>query len=405
MISVAEAFEKVTGGVARLPSEVVGIENALGRVLAEDVASRVTQPPVAVSSMDGYAVRAIDITAPPVKMNVSGESAAGSETPGTLSPGTAIRIFTGAPVPEGADAVVMQEDTKRDGDSVIINVSVNSGNFIRPAGMDFSEGEVLLRTGKVMTARDIGLAAAMNVPWLRVTRKPRIAILATGNEVVMPGEAKSQNQIFSSNSLSLAAQVTALGGEPINLGIARDDEDSLHLMASGAKGADMLVTIGGASVGDYDLVRKVLGEDGLELGFYKVAMRPGKPLIFGMIEGTPMIGVPGNPVSANVTAALFLRAAMEVMLGIDGHHHESHDSAILGHDLDANDQRQDYLRARLETDANGQVTAIPFDKQDSALLARLAEADCLIIRPPHAEAAKKGEIVPILRMRHGLVSI
>ncbi|MCW8836920.1 MAG: molybdopterin molybdotransferase MoeA, partial [Rhodospirillales bacterium] len=353
MISVAEAFEKVTGGVARLPSEVVGIENALGRVLAEDVASRVTQPPVAVSSMDGYAVRAIDITAPPVKMNVSGESAAGSETPGTLSPGTAIRIFTGAPVPEGADAVVMQEDTKRDGDSVIINVSVNSGNFIRPAGMDFSEGEVLLRTGKVMTARDIGLAAAMNVPWLRVTRKPRIAILATGNEVVMPGEAKSQNQIFSSNSLSLAAQVTALGGEPINLGIARDDEDSLHLMASGAKGADMLVTIGGASVGDYDLVRKVLGEDGLELGFYKVAMRPGKPLIFGMIEGTPMIGVPGNPVSANVTAALFLRAAMEVMLGIDGHHHESHDSAILGHDLDANDQRQDYLRARLETDANG----------------------------------------------------
>jgi molybdopterin molybdotransferase len=362
-----------------------------------------TQPPANMSAMDGFAVRAADTETVPCKLTVIGESAAGNGFEGIVAAGEAVRIFTGAPLPRGADAIVIQENTEYDGTRVSVKVGVKAGKFVRPAGLDFAEGDVLMRKGRVLTARDVGLAAAMNVPWLRVTRRPRVAVLATGNEVVMPGEPRAQHQIYSSNSVSLEAAVTAMGGEAINLGIARDDEESLHLMAAGAEGADLLVTIGGASVGDYDLVRKVLGKDGMALEFYKVAMRPGKPMIFGHVKGRPVLGLPGNPVSANITAMIFLRAAMGVMLGINGNVRSG--SARLGRQLEANDERQDYLRATLSQDEDGLPVATPFDRQDSSMLARLAEADCLVVRPPHAPAARRGETVTIIAFADGLVSL
>ncbi len=404
MISVAEALERVTAGVSLLPAEQVGVADALGRVLAEDVASRVTLPPADVSAMDGFAVRGDDVASVPVTLKRIGESAAGAAFEGTVGEGEAVRIFTGAPVPAGADTIVIQEDTEADGNTVTVKKSVPAGEYIRPKGLDFSEGQVLLRAGNVLTARDVGMAAAMNVPWLMVRRRPRIAIVATGNEVVMPGEPLGPNQILSSNSLALAAAVRAFGGEPVNLGIARDDEDSLVRMLTAARGADMLVTIGGASVGDHDLVRKVLGDKGLELNFYRIAMRPGKPLIFGRLGDTPVLGLPGNPVSVGVTSLLFLRPAMGVMLGLAAEEDPA-PTVILGRDLEENDKREDYLRARLSYDSEGNLVATPFDKQDSSMLALFAEADCLVVRPPFAPPAKAGERVRYIPLRAGVISI
>ena len=408
MISVAEALAHVTSRLRPLAAEQVALSDALGRVLAQDVAARLTQPPVDVSAMDGYAVRAADVASVPVTLKVIGESAAGSAFDGVLGAGQAVRTFTGAMVADGADAIVIQEDTDAGGDAVIVKESAAPGAYIRPAGLDFRAGQVLLVAGKVLTARDVGLAAAMNVPWLKVRRRPRIAILATGDEVVMPGEPLARNQIISSNSVALDAYVRALGGVPISLGIARDDEESLHAMLAGAEGADLLVTIGGASVGDHDLVRKVLGAKGLDLTFYKVAMRPGKPLIFGRLGDVPVLGVPGNPVSAGVTSVIFLGPAMEVMLGLRRPGEDAAQpapTALLGRHLKANDRRQDYLRAALGHDDEGGLVATPFEKQDSAMMALLAAADCLVVRPPHAPPAKAGERVEIVPLATGLLSI
>jgi len=240
----------------------------------------------------------------------------------------------------------------------------------------------------------------MNVPWISVHRKPRVAIMSTGDELVMPGEPLGQDQIISSNSLSVAAYIRSFGGEPVNLGIARDTEQSLRDTLAGAKGADLLITIGGASVGDYDLVQSVMREQGLDLGFYKIAMRPGKPLIFGHLQDIPVLGLPGNPVSAGVTTVLFVKAAMDIMLGL-GKSETSLESVFLGEDLEANDQRQDYLRATLLADEKGELTAFPFNRQDSAMMARFAEADCLIVRPPHADRLNKGQQVQVLRLNFG----
>ena len=403
MISVAEALERVKSSVKLLSIEQVGLDGALGRVLAEDVAARVGHPPVAVSSMDGYALRAADLATIPATLEVIGEAVAGRGFGAVTGAGQAVRIFTGAPLPAGADAVVMQEDCERSGDRVTVGERVSEGRFIRPAGLDFHEGETLLSSGSVLSAREIGLAAAMNVPWLMVRRKPRIAYLATGNEVVMPGDPLRAEQIISSNSLALGAYVRVLGGVPVNLGIAGDDAESLVRLLAGAGQADMLVTIGGVSVGDYDLVRQVLDEKGMELGFHRVAMRPGKPVMFGSLGGMPVLGLPGNPVSAGVTAVVFLKPAMEAMLGIGGGG-EPAPSALLGGDLTANGQRQDYLRANLGRDTGGNWVATPFAAQDSAMMARFAAADCLIVRPPLAAAAKAGARVEIMPLRHGLLS-
>ncbi len=404
MISVEEALAQVLSDIVLLPAEQVGLAQALGRVLAWDVASRVSHPPTAVSAMDGDAVISGDVARVPATLERIGESAAGQGFAAALGPGQTVRIFTGAPVPEGADAIVIQEDTEAHGNKVTCKEKALPGRHIRPKGLDFEAGETLLRAGSVLTARDVGLAASMNVPWLAVRRRPRVAILATGDELVMPGDPLGPEQIISSNSLALAAYVEALGGEPLNLGIARDSAESLNALLDGALDSDLLVTLGGASVGDHDLVQQVLKDRGLDLSFYRVAMRPGKPLIYGRLGRIPVLGLPGNPVSAGVTTVVFLKPALEAMLGIrrDG---DPGATALLGRNLSENDQRQDYLRAALGLDGDGERIATPFDAQDSAMMARLARADCLVVRPPHAPAAKKGERVRIIPLRLGLISI
>ncbi len=408
MLSVAEALARITAAFEPLPAETVGLTGALGRVLAEDVAARITQPPKDVSAMDGYAVRAADVAQvtpdAPARLDVIGRVPAGGDFEGAVGPGQAPRIFTGAPVPKGADAIVIQEDTERDGDVVIVKESAPPGHYIRPAGLDFRSGEVGLAAGRLLTARDVGLAAAMDRPWLSVHRRPRVALLATGDEVVLPGEPRGPTQIVSSNGFSLAAFVEACGGQPIHLGIAPDDTAALKALVAGARGADLLVTTGGVSVGEHDLIREVLGEQGLEMDFWRIAMRPGKPLLFGRIGATPVLGLPGNPVSSLVCATLFLRPAIAVMLGRNLES-AAPETAILGSGLGANDRRQDYLRARIETDREGRRVAWPFERQDSSMLATLAQADCLVVRAPDAPAAEAGEVVEIVPLRGGVLNI
>ena len=395
MIPVAEALARITAAFAPLSAEQVGLSEALGRVLAADVVSRLSQPPVAVSSMDGYAVRAEDVRAVPTVLTRIGEAPAGTAFEGLVGPGETVRIFTGGPVPKGADAVVMQEDTEVEGVRITIKESSGAGRFIREAGLDFSRGVVGLKAGTRLGSAEIGLAAAMNVPWLKVHRRPRIAVMASGDEVVMPGEPVGANQIVSSNGPALSAFIAERGGAPIDLGIAGDTEASLRETAGGAAGADLLVTCGGASVGEHDLIQSALAADGLAVDFWKIAMRPGKPLIFGRLGPIPLLGLPGNPVSAMVCAVLFLAPVIEKMLGVD-RRPGANPTARLGRDLKANDRRQDYLRATLAHDKDGALVATPFEKQDSAMLARFVAADCLVVRPPGAPPAKQGEPAEII---------
>ena len=395
MISVEQALAQILATFTPLPGETVALSEALGRVLAEDARARMTQPPKAVSAMDGYAVKAADVTAVPTKLRIVAHVAAGASFDQDVLAGQAARIFTGAPLPPGTDAIVIQEDTDRDGDQVVIKQRVEPGHYVRPAGLDFTTGDIGITAGSRLTARQVGLAAAMDIPWLTVRRRPRVAILATGDEVVLPGEPRTENQIVSSNGFSLAALVQACGGVPINLGIAQDNRDSLLRLAKGGKGADLLVTTGGASVGEHDLIRQVLGEQGLTLNFWRIAMRPGKPLMFGALGDTPLLGLPGNPVSTLVCAILFLKPALERLLGLNGPSHRLQ-KARLGVALTENDRRQDYLRARFEYDDQGHRHAFAFGRQDSSMMATLAQADGLILRKPHAPAAKIGDEVDIL---------
>lgn len=398
MISVEEARQRILAGIGPVPDEQTGIAQAVGRVLAQDVRARVSHPPVAVSSMDGYAVRAADVATVPAELALIGESAAGRAFPGSLNPGQAVRIFTGAPMPYGADAVVMQENTRKGEGTVTILESVRAGHFVRPAGLDFAVGDAPLKAGRRLGARDVGLIAAMNVPWIMVKRPPRVAILSTGDELVMPGEPIGPSQIIGSNGLALAAFVTAMGGEATILGTALDSEESLRAMTAGARGADLLVTSGGASVGDYDLVQSALDDIGLRVDFYKVAMRPGKPLMFGNIGEVPVLGVPGNPVSALVCAYMFLGPALRKMVGLPPE--VATVPAVLGRDLGANDRRQDHLRATL-SHRDGALVATPFDRQDSAMMSGLALADGLVVRAPFAPAARAGEAVDVIPLSEG----
>ena len=404
MISVEEARTRICAAINPLGSEQVSLADALGRVLAEDAVARVTQPPAAMSAMDGYAVRTADVATVPARLRVVGAAPAGGAFEGTLGSGEAVRIFTGGPLPEGADGIVIQENVTVEGNTILVREGTAAGRYIRPAGLDFKAGDVGLPRGRLLTVRDIGLAAAMNLPWLRVTRRPRIAILSTGDEIVMPGEPIGPNQIVSSNGLALAAFVTACGGTALNLGIAPDDRAALKQMMAGAAGADLLVTSGGASVGEHDLVHGVLCENGMSLDFWQIAMRPGKPVMFGRFGTTAVLGMPGNPVSTLVCALVFLRPVIEMMLGQAAPDTRTA-TAVLGADLPANDRRQDYLRARLSHDPQRGVVATPFGRQDSAMLRTLAQADCLIVRPPHADAAAAGTTVAILPFSGGFTSI
>ena len=397
LLPVAEALARVVAAFEPVAGEQVSLADSLGRVLAEDIHARVSHPPSAVSAMDGYAVRSADTTGPPNVLRLMGEAPAGGAHDGVVGVGETVRIFTGGPLPDGADAIVIQEDTAAEGDRITMRVAVPEGHYVRPAGLDFSLGDLGLASGRRMTPRDIGLAASMNRPWLSVRRRPRIALLATGNEIVRPGDPIAPNHIVCSNTLSLAALIAEAGGVAIDLGIAHDDEDTLRRMAAGAAGADLLVTTGGVSVGEHDLVRRILGEAGLETGFWRIAMRPGKPLMFGRVKQTPLLGVPGNPVSALICGMVFLRPAMDAMLGL-ARDTAPPETAVLGRDLGANDERQDYLRAYLDRGPNGDLLATPFDKQDSSMMSTLSAAGCLMIREPHAGPAKAGDRIEIIRL-------
>jgi len=409
MISVAEARARILAAFAPLPAETVALPDALGRVLAAPVVSRLTQPPFDAAAMDGWAVRAADIATAgsdqPVSLRRIGESAAGHAFSGSVGAGEAVRIFTGAPLPAGADAVVMQEDCTADATTVRIGRAVASGRFVRHAGFDFAMGEELLPKGRRLTARDIALAAGANVPWLSVHRRPRVAVLATGDEIALPGDPLGPSQIVSTNALGLCALVTTQGGVAHNLGIARDTADSVATMAAGAVGCDLLVTTGGAAQGDYDLVRDVLADKGVSLDVHAIAMRPGKAVMFGRAGAVPLLGLPGNPVSTGVTAVLFLRPILRVLQGLEPDDGLGPRRARLTTSLKPNDRREDHLRATLATDADGTPTATPFARQDSAITSLYAQADCLVVRAAHAPAARPGDMVDIIPLTGGALSL
>jgi molybdopterin molybdotransferase len=400
VISVEEALTRLLALVEALPPEQISLADGLGRVLAEAVSARRTQPSFAVSAMDGYAVRADDLARMPVELRIVAEVPAGAGFGGHVGAGEAARIFTGAPMPAGTDTIVIQEDAERLGDRVRVLEGAPRGRYVRREGLDFNEGDALLNPGRRLSARDVGLLAAMNRPWLFVHRRPRIGILSTGDEIVMPGDPIGPYQIVSSNSLALAAIVTACGGLAVSVGNAPDDPEALRRIAAATSGVDLLVTTGGVSVGEHDLVREALAVDGFDLDFWQIAMRPGKPLMVGRYRGTPMLGLPGNPVSTFVCAMLFLKPAIERLSGLSAAA-EPVATAQLGAALGGNDRRQDYLRARLARTADGAEEVFAFDVQDSSMMRLLSGADCLILRPPHAPAAPAGSIVPIIRFPTG----
>ncbi|WP_315703519.1 MULTISPECIES: gephyrin-like molybdotransferase Glp [unclassified Bradyrhizobium] len=399
LMPVSDALALVLDGAAPLPEEKVALDQAYHRVLARDVAALRTQPPQPMSAMDGYAVRAADADRARATLKVIGEIAAGRPFDRTLGPGEAARIFTGGVVPDGADAIVIQEDTIADGDHVTITEAARKGRHIRPAGADFHEGDVLLKAGRRLSDRDLSLAASMNYPELPVHRRPKVALLATGDELVMPGSNPGPGQIVYSNGYALRALARAEGADPIDLGIAADTLDSTVAGIRRAREAkaDILITTGGASVGDHDLVKQALDAEGVDMAFWKIAMRPGKPMMHGRLGQMRVIGLPGNPVSSYVCSLLFLVPLIRKLVGL-AQIHPARETALLGRDLAANDVREDYLRARLEVRADGALVATPVTHQDSSLLGNLALSQALVIRPAFAPAASAGSVCEILRL-------
>jgi len=396
MISVDEARNRILSGLRPTPAEVVALADAWNRVAAAPVTARLTQPPSDVSAMDGYALRAADGGLGST-LQVIGAAPAGHPFDGTVGAGQIVRLFTGSVVPTGADAILLQEDATRDGETVRINEAVVAGRHIRRAGQDFANGDTVIAAGRKLTARDVGLAAAANHPWLNVHRRPRIGILATGDEIAMPGEPIPAGGIVSSNSHALAALVRAGGGTPIVLPIAADTTQAVASVADAIVGMDMLVTTGGASVGDHDLVIAGLQTRGLVVDFWQIAMRPGKPLLFGQMGALPVLGLPGNPVSALVCSILFLLPALARLSGLPAAPPPT-TTGILGVAVTQNDRRADHLRSTVETDEQGRLIVTPFAVQDSAMLRRLAQADALVLRPPHAPALPAGAEVPLIRL-------
>lgn len=390
MISVAEALDEIFALVAPVDTETVPLTQAAGRMLAAPVTATRAQPPFDSSAMDGYALRSAEVQTG-ATFTVIGEAAAGLGHAGSVGPGQAVRIFTGAPVPNGADHVVIQEDTARQDDQITLLDTLGTGANIRPAGGDFGPGDQI-SAPHVLTPGDLALAAAMNAPNLTVRRKPIIALLATGDELVMPGEAPGPDQIIASNSFGLKALFEAEGAHIRLLPIARDTHESLSMAFELAEGADLLITIGGASVGDYDLVGPVAAELGMKQSFYKVAMRPGKPLMAGKLGDMAVVGLPGNSVSAIVCGHVFIRPAIRAMLGLPAAAMPLI-TAELSTDLPANGPRAHYMRARLE---GGQIR--PFDNQDSSLLSVYCQSNALLIRPVADGPRRAGEIVQALAL-------
>jgi molybdopterin molybdotransferase len=404
LMSVAEALRQVLEHAVPLASETVPLADAYGRVLAADLSALRTQPPADVSAMDGYAVRAADVKSAPVRLRLIGEVAAGHPFKGTVGAGEAARIFTGGVVPPGADTIVIQENTTRentthDGDVVVINQASGAGRHVRRAGLDFASNTVLLAKGRRLNDRDLALAAAMNHAALPVCRKPKLALLATGDELVMPGVVPAVCEIVYSNGYASMALARREGCEVVDLGIAPDrlPETAAAVRRARDAQADILVTSGGASVGDYDLVQKALAAEGLKLSFWKIALRPGRPMMHGRLGPMHVLGLPGNPVSSYVCAVLFLVPLIRRLTGRTDWELRL-EPAQLGCDLPENDERADYLRATLAPSPDGRPVATPCPLQDSSMLAPLAKADCLLIREPHAPAAKAGSHCVILKL-------
>lgn len=395
---VADALARVLADARPLPGEMAALSECAGRVLTDDVVALRTQPPAAMSAMDGYAVRGANVATAPVTLKLIGEVAAGHPFAGTVGHGEAVRIFTGGVVPSGTDTVVIQEMTTPQDGAVTVNTPAATGRNVRAAAIDFAKGQTLLTKGHRVTGRDLMLAAAMNHAALPVHRRPKVAVLGTGDELVPPGSTPGPGEIVYSNGFAIVELIRSEGAEAIDLGIARDrlDELTAALRRAGAAGADILVTSGGASVGDHDLVQKALTAEGLDLSFWKVALRPGRPMMHGRLGAMQVLGVPGNPVSSYVCAFLFLLPLIRTLAGRADVAH-ARETAILGRDLPANDERADYLRATLTPGPDGLV-ATPLPAQDSSLMAPLAKAGCLLIREPHAPAARAGSPAVILKL-------
>jgi molybdopterin molybdotransferase len=400
LLSVADALALVLADAVPLPAEAAALVDACGRVLADDLVALRTQPPADVSAMDGYAVRAADVAAAPVHLAVVGEVAAGRPFDREIGPGEAARIFTGGVMPRGADTVVIQEITTREGDAVVIKRTEAKGRYVRPQGFDFKAGAALLANGRRLTARDIALAGAMNHATVPVHRRPRMAVLATGDELVAPGTPPAPGQIVSSNSFALMAIGNREGAETLDLGVAPDRLDATvaAVRRARAAGADVLVTTGGASVGDYDFVRQAFASEGIALSFWQVAMQPGKPLMHGRLGGMSVLGLPGNPVSSFVCATLFL---VPLLRKLAGRQDISQPAArgVLGRALPANGTRAQYMRATLATAPDGTAVATPFPEQDSSLQVTLARANCLVVREALAPAAEPGAPCDIIRLQ------
>jgi molybdopterin molybdotransferase len=390
LLPVADALAQVLDGVEALPAERVPLAEADGRVLAEDLAARRTQPPEDVSAMDGYAVRADDVASAPVRLRLIGEVAAGRPFAGGVHAGEAARIFTGGVLPAGSDTVVIQENTTREDDTVVVTTPAKHGRNVRVAGLDFRNGDVRLKAGRRLTGRDVSLAAAMNHATVPVSRRPRVAVVATGDELVPPGTEPGPGQIVHSNAFTLAAVARREGADVIDFGILPDrlDETIAGVRRARDLGADVLVTAGGASVGEYDLVQPALAAHGVALAFWKIAMRPGKPMMFGQLGPMRVLGLPGNPVSAYVCSVLFVAPLIRKLLGRPDIAHPIA-QGVLGRDLPTNDEREEYMRATLAR-RDGTWVATPFPQQDSSMLVPLAAADCLVIRPAFAPAAPAG---------------
>ncbi len=389
-MTVAEVKARILHGAGPLPAEAASIYEAGGRILAEGIKAKLTQPPFAASAMDGYAVRAADVAAVPVRLRVIGASAAGHGFAGRAGPQDAVRIFTGAPLPEGADAIVIQEDTKIEApDTVTVLQGAPEGKHIRPRGYDFSEGEVLIAAGTKLNSRDLMLAAAMNHAAVLVRSKPVVAVLANGDELVPPGGTPGPSQIISSIPAGMKAAIEAWGGEPLILDLARDNRDSIAACARAAAGADVLLTIGGASVGEHDLVRGTLEAQGAKFEVLRAAMRPGKPVMFGFLNAQRVLSLPGNPASAIICARVFLKPLIDAFLGRETG--EALSELPLGCATGPNGEREHYMRAAI---SGGTVS--PIADQDSSLMNAFAKSDCLLIRPVRAPALPAGALVPVI---------
>jgi molybdopterin molybdotransferase len=394
LLDVDVALERILTGVKPLATELVDLDQACGRVLVVDVVAKRNQPPFNSSAMDGYAARQDDIRDVPAALRLVGTSAAGHAFKGRMKPGTIIRILTGAPVPADADTVVIQENTRVEGDIVNVLEATPLGKNIRAAGLDFARGQMLVPARTHLVPRDIGVLAAGNVARVKVFRKPRVVLFTTGDELVLPGQKPKADQIVSSNSHALATMGRHFGADVVNLGIVRDDMKATVAAVKKGLSADILLTTGGASVGDHDYVQAAFKSCGVDIGFWKIALRPGKPFMYGRKGLTHVMGLPGNPVSALVTARIFLKPLLMALQGLDPE--EKPATAVLDGSLPSNDQRRDYVRAKMKIHTDGRRSVTPFSQQDSSMQHLFRESHALIIRMPHEAEAVSGDTVSVL---------